>query len=238
MPPLFPGTLIKRVKRFLADIRLADGQQITAHCPNSGSMLSCNDPGCPVLVSCSDRPGRHYPFTWEMVRVNGVWVGINTMIPNRLIYETLVARRLDFFTDYTSVRREVAWGEHSRIDLLLSGGAKECYIEVKNVTLAQARIAYFPDAVTERGQKHLRDLQEIVRQGHRGVILFLVQREDVDLFKPASFIDMEYSLLLSQALNNGVEILVCQAKVAPEEIIVARTLPFQVNKGVPVTKTD
>ncbi len=230
MPPLIPGTLIRRIKRFLADIQLADGQKITAHCPNSGSMLSCDDPGSAVLVSCSDRPGRRYQHTWEMVRVNGVWVGINTMVPNRLIYETLVERRLDFFSDYNSVRREIKWGEHSRIDLLLSGGKQPCYIEVKNVTLAQAGIAYFPDAVTERGQKHLRDLQEIVQQGHRAVILFLVQREDVELFKPASFIDKEYSRLLSQALNNSVEILVCQAKVTPEEISVMRTLPFELKE--------
>lgn len=224
MPPLFSGLLIKRIKRFLAEIRLDDGEEIVAHCPNSGSMLSCDSPGSRVLVSVSERPERRYRHTWEMVSVNGVWVGINTMVPNRLIHETLLQRRLAAFSDYTEVRREVPWGAHSRLDFLLSGGRRTCYIEVKNVTLAQAGVAYFPDSVTERGQKHLRDLQEIVRHGHRGVILFLVQRMDVERFMPARFIDPEYARLLHEACKNGVEIVVCQALVTPEEITVVKLL--------------
>ena len=227
MPSLLAGTLIHRFKRFLAEIQLADGTRIISHCPNSGSMLSCNDPGSPVMVSTSDRLGRRYPYTWEMIHVNNGWVGINTLIPNRLIYDTLLDHKLDFFSDYTTVQREVRWGSHSRIDLLLSGNGKSCYIEVKNVTLAQAGVAYFPDAVTERGQKHLRDLQEIVRQGHQGVILFLVQRQDADLFKPATFIDQTYSRLLSEAQANGVDIVVYQAQVTPAEITVKRRLDYK-----------
>jgi sugar fermentation stimulation protein A len=164
------------------------------------------------------------------VRVNGTWVGINTMVPNRLVYQTLCECQLDYFNDYTTVRREVKWGAHSRIDLLLTGGRQSCYIEVKNVTLAQARVAYFPDAVTERGQKHLRDLQEIVQQGHRGVILFLVQRMDVERFMPARFIDPEYGRLLTAAKEQGVEILVCQAQVTPEEITLVRTLDYSLGR--------
>lgn len=224
MPPFFSGILIKRIKRFLAEIRLDDGEDIVAHCPNSGSMLSCDTPGSRVLVSVSVRPERRYRHTWEMVSVNGVWVGINTMVPNRLIHETLLQRRLAAFSDYTEVRREVPWGAHSRLDFLLSGGRRPCYIEVKNVTLAQAGVAYFPDAVTKRGQKHLRDLQEIVHHGHRGVILFLVQRMDAERFMPARFIDPEYARLLHEACKNGVEIVVCQALVTPEEINVVKLL--------------
>jgi len=229
MPPLLSGILIKRIKRFLAEIRLDDGEEIIAHCPNSGSMLGCDSPGSRVLVSVSERPGRRYRHTWEMVRVNGVWVGINTLVPNRLIHETLLQRRLAAFSDYTTVRREVPWGAHSRLDFLLSGGRRSCYIEVKNVTLAQAGVAYFPDAVTERGQKHLRDLQEIVRHGHRGVILFLVQRMDAERFMPARFIDPEYARLLSESRENGVEIVVCQALVTPEEITVVKLLESTVS---------
>lgn len=226
LPPLIPGTLIRRYKRFLADIELSDGRVVTAHCPNSGSMLGCNVPGAPVMLSRSDNPGRKLPYTWELVQVDGFWVGLNTMLPNRLAEETITGGLAAELQGYERIRREVPYGsERSRIDLLLEGDRGRCYVEVKNVTLVEDGRALFPDAVTTRGQKHLRELMEVVAQGDRGVIFFTVQRGDGHAVSPADAIDPEYGRLLREAVQNGVEALAYRAEVTPQEIRLAGQLP-------------
>jgi len=223
--PLYVGKLIQRYKRFLADVQLADGTVVTAHCPNSGSMKSCSDPGSPVLLSRSDNPKRKLKYTWELIFTNNTWVGINTHYPNYLVKEAIENGVITELQGYTEIRSEVRYGQNSRVDLLLSRDDHRCYVEIKNVTLVEKGIAYFPDAVTLRGQKHLRELMQMVQEGHRAVILFIVQRMDCDRMAPADDIDPEYGKLLREASQNGVEILAYQAKVSPEEIKVFRSLP-------------
>jgi len=222
---LYPGILIRRYQRFLADVRLRSGETVTVHCPNSGSMKGCAAPGSEVLLSRSDNPKRKHPFTWELVRANGVWVGINTGRPNMLVHEAISEGKIPELAGYTEIRPEVRYGANSRIDVLLSGPAGPCYVEVKNVTLVDGERALFPDAVTVRGQKHLRELMEVVRNGGRGVIFFVVQREDAQSLSPADTIDPEYGNLLRQAIRNGVEALAYQAAVSPREICLTRRLP-------------
>lgn len=219
LPKLIPGRLVKRYKRFLADIELDDGGMVTAHCPNSGSMKGCNLEGSPIYISESPNANRKLPYTWELVQVDGVWVGINTMLSNRLAEEGILNGTIAELQGYERLRREVSYGsERSRIDLLLESNVGSCYVEVKNVTLVESGVAMFPDAVTERGQKHLRELMEVVRDGGRGVLLFTVQRGDVNVVAPADFIDPAYGRLLRRAAENGVEVLAYRAQVTPEDI--------------------
>lgn len=230
LPPLIPGRLIKRYKRFLADIELADGSLVTAHCPNSGSMLGCNLPGSPVMLSVSPNPNRKLAHTWELVQVDGYWVGLNTMLPNRLAEEAILDGTIAELQGYPRLRREVPYGsERSRIDILLEGDQGRCFVEVKNVTLVEHGRALFPDAVTERGQKHLRELMEVVRNGERGVILFTVQRGDGSAVAPADAIDPAYGRLLRQAVAQGVEALAYRALVAPHEIRLTQSLPVELD---------
>jgi sugar fermentation stimulation protein A len=224
--PLYPGRLIRRYQRFLADVELAGGSIVTAHCPNSGSMKGCNLPGSPVLLSISDKPGRKLKYTWELVMSGGNWVGINTGLPNRLVREGIENGVIRELQGFQSIRPEVRYGdEKSRIDLLLEGASELCYVEVKNVTLVEGSLALFPDAVTTRGQKHLRELMEMVHQGHRGVIFFVVQRADGEAVAPADVIDPEYGRLLRLAAGKGVEVLAYRASVSPTEISLTHRLP-------------
>lgn len=223
--PLLGGTFVRRYKRFFADIRLDNGEPVTAHCPNSGSLKSCLVPGNPVRVSLQDRPGRKLKYTWEMIQINGGWVGINTLLPNRLVSEAIRAGNIERLADFDSLRREVKLGKNSRIDILLERGERKCFIEVKNVTLVENEIARFPDAVTERGQKHLRELMKVVKQGDDAVIFFVLQREDARIFSPADDIDPEYGKLLRRAVKSGVKLLAYQASVNPTGIFLARPVP-------------
>lgn len=220
---LVSGILLRRYQRFLADVQLASGEIVTAHCPNTGSMKGCNFPGSPVLLSTSDRPGRKYPYTWELV-FSGGWIGINTALPNRLVEEAIGNGTITELQGYPLLRREVPYGTNSRVDLLLDGDRGRCYIEVKNVTLVEGGRALFPDAVTLRGQKHLCELEEVVRHGDRGVIFFLVQRGDADSVAPADAIDPEYGRLLRRAVARGVEALAYRAEVTPAAITVRERL--------------
>jgi sugar fermentation stimulation protein A len=208
--PLLRGTLIRRYQRFLADVRLEDGREVTAHCPNSGTMRTCSDPGSPVLLSSSDNPRRRLRHTLELVWAGEAWVGVNTMTPNRVVAEAVTAGALPSLAGYPLLRREVRYGEggRSRIDLLLSDPSEdrpEAYVEVKNTTLRDGRWAEFPDAVTARGRKHLEDLEGVVTEGHRGVILFFVGRSDCSQFRPADGIDPGYGAALRRAVAAGVE---------------------------------
>jgi len=224
--PLLRGTLLRRYQRFLADVELEDGRQVTAHTPNTGSMQQCAVSGHEVLLSPSDNPARKLAYTLELIRVNGFWVDTHTQRANRVVEEALRAGILSGLTGYT-VRPEFPYGA-SRIDFLLERGAERVLVEVKNVTLCcQPTVACFPDAVTTRGQKHLRELMAAVAQGYRAVILFLVQRGEAQSFTPADAIDPEYGRLLRAAVAAGVEVLACQTSVSPREVCIVRTLPVK-----------
>jgi len=228
LPPLLPGTLVKRYKRFLADIVLEDGSTVTVHCPNSGSMKGCATPGSRVYISRSSNPGRKYPFTWELVETDGFWAGINTALPNHLVRDAIENGTVAELQGYETLRPEVPYGEHSRIDLLLESPNQRCFVEVKNVTLVEDGLALFPDAVTIRGQKHLNELMSVVREGDRGVIFFTVQRGDGASVSPADAIDPEYGRLLRLAMKNGVEALAYRALVTPKEIVLTERMPVVV----------
>jgi len=228
--PLISGRLVRRYKRFLADCVLADGTVVTAHCANTGAMLGCAEPGSRVWLSHSDNLKRKYPLTWEIVEVNGeTLVGINTARANGLVFEAIETRKIPALQGYDRIRREVRFGrEGSRVDLLLErcDGACPCYIEVKNVTAALMEgIALFPDAVTTRGTRHLRELSYMVENGARAVVFFCVQRSDVREVRPADAIDPEYGLALRAALANGVEAMAWRARISSEGIRLACMLP-------------
>jgi sugar fermentation stimulation protein A len=225
--PLISGRLIKRYKRFLADIQLDDGNIITAHCTNSGSMKSCIVENAPVFVSPIDDPNRKTKFTWEMIKINDGWVGINTSNPNKLAFESISQNLIPELAGYTSVQREVKFGD-SRFDIFAQNDSETCFVEVKNVTYKEENYALFPDAVTTRGKKHLTTLMQAKEAGHRAVMLYIIQRDDVDIFAPAKKIDPEYAKTLKEALESGVEILPYLVKVTPTEINILRKIKFDI----------
>lgn len=229
--PLVEGLLLRRYQRFLADVSLPDGRVVTAHCPNTGSMLGCKAPGSRVWLSPAANPARKLPWTWELVEVApGVTVGVHTGRSNGLVREAIEAGRVPELAGYTGIRPEVKYGEGSRIDLLLqAAGRPDCYVEVKNVTAAvEGRIGYFPDAVTTRGAKHLREMSAMVAAGHRAVLVFCVQRTDVDGVRPADHIDPDYGRALRAALAAGVEVLALGARIDPDGIELVRRLAVDV----------
>lgn len=223
-PPLVSGTLIKRYKRFLADVELEDGRVVTAHCPNSGSMLDVAVPGRPVALTPHDDPKRKLQWTWELIQLGRHWVGVNTGRPNTLVAEAIEAQRIPELAGYGELKREQKYGTNSRIDILLrgglpgEGGRPDCYVEVKNVTLARDGVAEFPDAVTARGAKHMRELAQVVAEGQRGVLVFWVYRSDIQVVRPADRIDPEYGVALREAAAAGVEILAWDAKVGTKQV--------------------
>lgn len=222
--PLLPGKLLRRYQRFLADVELADGRLVTAHTPNTGSMLQCAVPGHEVLVSIAGNPARKFGFTLELIRVNGHWVDTHTHRSNRVVEEALRAGTIAELAGY-QVTSEVRCGA-SRLDFGLERDGERVLVEVKNVTLlCGADVACFPDAVTIRGQKHLRELLAVHQQGARAVIFFLVQRGEATAFTPAERIDPEYGQLLREVVAAGVEVLAYRSIVAPEENRVGQRIP-------------
>ncbi|MBI4607816.1 MAG: DNA/RNA nuclease SfsA [Candidatus Rokubacteria bacterium] len=224
--PLIPGVVIRRYKRFLAEVRLRGGRVVTAHCPNSGSLIGCTAPGSAVLLSHHPAQGRRLTYTWEMIRVGRVWVGVNTMHPNRLVEEAIARGVIEELQGYDRIRREVRINPRSRLDLCLERGDERCYVEVKSVTLRLDGIAAFPDAVTERGTKHVKELIRLRRRGHRAALVFVVQRGDCIAFRPADEIDPVYGRWLRRAHRAGVGILAYRARVTPREITLSRRLPL------------
>lgn len=223
-PRTLSGTLVKRYKRFFADIELVNGSVVTAHCPNTGPMTGICDPSSPVLITHHDDPKRKLKYTWEAVQMRDAtrtWVGANTNLPNKVIKGMLDRREIAAIADYDTVTPEVKYGVEgkSRIDFLLTGGDRQIYVEVKNTTWAQADFARFPDTVTTRGQKHLRELTTIAKeQGDqcRCVMVYFINRGDCTHFAPGDERDPEYGQLLREAVAQGVEILACRFHVSPE----------------------
>uniref|UniRef100_UPI004057071E DNA/RNA nuclease SfsA n=1 Tax=Candidatus Electrothrix sp. TaxID=2170559 RepID=UPI004057071E len=186
LPPIRQhGTLLRRYKRFLADVALADGTELTVHCPNSGAMRGCSAPGSPVVISKSDNPQRKYAWTLEMVQENGVWIGVNTSMTNKLVHEALQNRVIDVFDSIISIQPEVKVSDKSRLDFLLQTQGGPVYVEVKNCSLVEEGKAMFPDAVTTRGTRHLHELAQLLDQRTRAAVLFCVQRSDGRCFAPA-----------------------------------------------------
>jgi sugar fermentation stimulation protein A len=228
-PKLTPATLIKRYKRFLADVVLENGQVITAHCPNTGSMQGCCEPGRPVFLSTHNNPKRKLKYTWELIQMPASLVGVNTLVPNRLVAKSIEAQLVEELAGYESILREAKIGEHTRIDLLLTNGSTDrCFVEIKNCTLVSDGIAYFPDAVTARGRKHLQELRGLVSSGCRCVMFYFIQRMDAKLFRPADHIDSQYGRTLRSALNEGVEILAYDVDIDLKGIRLRNKVPYRI----------
>lgn len=225
--PLVTGTLVKRYQRFFADVKLGDGTVVTAHCPNTGSMKSCWKEGDTVLLTHDPRPERKLAYTWELTQTDGGFIGINTARPNMIVESALTAGAISELKGFTALKREVKYGkENSRIDLLLEFGKRNAYVEVKNTTLLDGERVLFPDSVTERGQKHLRELMEVVEAGHRGVIFFFVNRPEGKTFSSADTIDPEYGETLRRAKAAGVELLAYRAVTTPCGVAGLKSVPI------------
>ena len=227
-PELTPGVLLKRYKRFLADVKLDTGEIVTAHCPNTGSMKGCSEPGRMVYLSSHNNPKRKYKYTWELIAMPTSLVGVNTLVPNRLVFKSIEQKLIPELSRYNRIRREVKIGEHSRIDLVLTDAdAKQCYVEIKNCTLVNEAVAQFPDAVTSRGLKHIIELENLVKAGHRCMMFYFIQRMDARVFRPADHIDPEYGCRLRQAVEKGVEILAYDVRIDLQGIELNKKIPFE-----------
>lgn len=228
--PLKRGRLLRRYKRFLADLELDDGQSVTAHCANPGSMLGVAVEGARVWAHEHGNKKRKLPFSWELVEVDNTLIPVNTANPNKIAFEAVEAKIIPELSGYGGIAREVKYGESSRIDLLLSGGRrkKPCYVEVKNVHLSRAPgLAEFPDSVTARGAKHLGELARVAGEGGRAVMLFIVQRSDCNRFAPAADLDPVYADALKSAVSKGVELLCYDCDVTTSEVVLRKALEIE-----------
>ena len=230
--PLIPARLIRRYKRFLADCRLEDGREVTAHCANPGSMMGLAIEGSKIWLEPNDDPKKKLKFGWRLVdHENGHFTGVDTSVPNRALKEALEKREIAALSDYSVVRPEVKYGENSRIDFLLSGdGLRDAWVEVKSVTLSrQAGLAEFPDSVTARGAKHMAELAKMAEAGDRAIVLFLVQRTDCDRMVPAADIDPNYAKALGDAVAAGAEVIALSTRISPKGVKIASEIPFSLS---------
>lgn len=231
-PELESGTLIKRYKRFLADIQLTNNSERTIHCANTGAMTGCATPGNTVFFSTSDNLKRKYPNSWELsITEDNHTICVNTIRANQLVVEAIQNQNIETLIGYDGLKTEVKYGsENSRIDILLTGKSlPDCYIEVKSVTLLQeSGVGLFPDAVTTRGQKHLRELSEMAQCGYNAILFFAVLHSGIEKVSIAHHIDQQYHSLLTNAIENGVKVLCYQAEMTPKEMKIVRELPFSI----------
>ncbi len=231
LPPLTKGYILKRYKRFLADVELDGGESVVAHVPNTGRMTGCWEPGAPVQLSHSDNPRRKLAWTLERVDMGNGWVGVNTQRTNPVIEEGVIRHQITGLEGYANIAREVVPPlEHrrSRLDLFLTQGKlRDAWVEVKNVTLLQDDCLRFPDAVSVRGSKHLRDLLELVSQGYRGIILYALNRPEGSCFCPAEEVDPDYARLLRDVVAQGVEVMASRLRHTETGIVVAETVPIR-----------
>lgn len=230
MNAMIEGRLLRRYKRFLADVELLDGQQITVHCPNTGAMTGCAEPGSRVWLSVSDSKTRKYPHTWELVETTQGMACVHSAKANSVVKEAFAAGLIPGFENYPEIRSEVKYGQGSRADLLLQGPSGRVFVEVKSVTLCVgAGQGLFPDAVTERGRKHLRELAAIRDDSTRAVMFFCALHEGVERVSAAGEIDPRYRDTLVEVMAQGVEVLAWGAKISPQGMTLERSLPFTVN---------
>lgn len=227
--PLISARLIRRYKRFLADVRLEDGREVTAHCANPGSMMGLAEPGMKVWLEPNDDTKKKLKFGWRLVdHENGHFTGVDTSVPNRALKAALIAHEVPGLPAYDLVRPEVKYGENSRIDFLLSGQGPDTYVEVKSVTLSrQPGLAEFPDSVTTRGAKHLAELAQMVAQGHRAIMFYLVQRTDCEAVTLAGDIDPTYKAAFDSAAAAGVTVLAQSCKISPAAITLGPSIAFR-----------
>jgi len=226
-PPLV-ARFLRRYKRFFADVEHHDGSTLTAHCPNTGSLLGCLVPGARVWLRDSGNPARKLRYTWQAIELGDAWVNVDTSLPNQVAAEAVAAGRVPALAGYAELQRERAYGRDSRIDFLLQDDFRpSCHVEVKSTTLVEGDCALFPDAPTERGRKHLRELTIIARQHQRAALFFFVGRADVTRFRPADAIDPEYGQLLRRAARSGVELLAYTARVEPDRLELLAPLPIE-----------
>ena len=224
---LLQGTLIKRYKRFFVDIKYKN-KTITAHCPNSGSMMGLLNKGNNVWFSESDNPKRKLKYTLQIVVVNNIPIGINTHLSNKIVLESLKNKKIKNLIRFTNIKSEAKFSDNTRFDFLISNNKEKCFLEVKNVTLLrQDNIAEFPDAITSRGTKHLKELIKAKRKGYESYMLYLIQRDDCKFFKIANDIDEEYKNTFDEALNNGVKMLCYDCKLNNEEIIINNQINYE-----------
>jgi sugar fermentation stimulation protein A len=225
--PLIRATLLRRYKRFLADVELESGERLTVHCPNTGAMTGCAEPGWPVWLSISDSKTRKYPHTWELVETANGMACIHSARANQVVAAAVEAGKIAGLAGYPTLQREVKYGSGSRADLVLDGSGRRCVVEVKSVTLRLADgVGAFPDAVSERARKHLTELQSVVEAGERAVIFFCVFHEGIQQVVPAHDIDPAYCRALAAALAAGVEAMAWAASITPEGISLDREIPF------------
>jgi sugar fermentation stimulation protein A len=228
--PAVAGRFVRRYQRFFADVELADGARLTAHCPNTGSLIGCLEPGAPVWVRDSAKPERKLRFTWQAVCIGSTWVNVDTSLPNAVVLEGIERGLVPELAGYAEHRREVPYGRASRIDLLLAHPERPpCFVEVKCTTYAEGTTAMFPDAPTERGKKHLAELARVARRGQRAVQFYFVSRADVELFRPADAIDPDYGRALRRAVRAGVEVLAWTARVEAQRLELLRPLPVDLS---------
>lgn len=227
--PLMPARLVKRYKRFLADVRLDDGREVTAHCANPGSMMGLAEPGTKIWLEPNDDPKKKLKYGWRLVdHENGHFTGVDTGVPNKMLKEALLAHAVPALPEYDTVRPEVKYGENSRIDFLLSGQGPDTYVEVKSVTLSRSvGRAEFPDSVTTRGAKHLTELGNMVALGHRAIMFYLVQRTDCTHMGFASDIDPAYAAAVAKATATGVQGCAMTCAISPVEITLDRIIPLR-----------
>ena len=227
--PLIPARLIRRYKRFLADVTLeSDGREVTAHCPNPGAMLGLADEGMRVWLEPNDNPKKKLKFGWRLVEIDNAMAGIDTAVPNRVVGEALQEGKIAEVADYSGVKAEVKYGQNSRVDFLLTeDGKPDLYLEVKNVHLRRkGNLAEFPDCVTARGAKHLDELSEMVRQGHRAVMFYLLQRTDCAEFALARDLDPDYGNAFDRARDAGVEAVCYDTKISTEGVSIGKAIPI------------
>jgi len=228
--PLQRVKLIQRYKRFLGDVEWPDGSQMTVHTANTGSMLGCSTAGNHIWIRDSENDKRKYRYSWEISETDdGNMIGVNTHLANKLVVEAIEQGTIKELSAYKTIRTEVPYGENSRIDILLQDGDSDCYVEVKNVTARDGKYAIFPDAVTARGTKHLNELVTMVKAGHRAVMLFCIQRSDIELFRPAAEIDPLYARTLAYAIENGVEVLAYSVAISAEEITLTTAIAVKID---------
>ena len=225
--PLIEGKLIKRYKRFLADIILNSGEVITAHVPNSGAMTSCIEENCPVWVSFHDNPKRKLKYTLELTQMNKELICTNTGVANKIAIEAINSGVIKQLQGYSSLKPEQKYGQNSRIDILLENDNEKCYVEIKSVSLKQNHSFAFPDAVTSRGLKHLKELSNMVQQGHRAVMLYIIQRTDNAPFTLAQNIDPKYVQGFKEAVETGVEVLVYQSSISTTDIQIEKEIELR-----------
>ena len=223
---LIGGKLVRRYRRFLVDVQLDSGPIVTAHCPNSGTMVGCSEPGNTVLLSESKDPHRRNAYTWEIIKMNGTWIGINVSTPRKIIAESLRNKQIPPLEQYNELLLDAEYGRGNKVDVMMHGNEQNVFINVHHVAWAENGVAKFPETPNARARKGLKDLAEIAAQGHRAIAFFFIQREDCEYFSDAVDIDPEFGNLFKEAVKSGVEIMAYKAHVSPSEISLG--IPIQV----------